>query len=65
MLFRLQVERYDPRTNKWKYMKSDLREKRSGAGVAVLNKKIYVCGGHDGGDNSLDTVECYDPEYNK
>lgn len=37
---------------------------RSSAGVAVLNNRLYVCGGRDG-SSCHRSVECYDPHTNK
>lgn len=34
-----------------------------GAGVAVLNNVIYVCGGYDGTDH-LSSVECFNTRTN-
>jgi len=31
------------------------------AGVAVIDRKIYVLGGEEGWDRYHDTIECYDP----
>jgi len=36
----------------------------SALGVAVLENKLYVCGGYDG-SSSLSSVECYDPTNNQ
>lgn len=37
---------------------------RRGAGVAVHEGLLYVCGGSDG-SQPLDSVECFDPRANK
>lgn len=37
---------------------------RSSAGIAVLNNRIYVCGGRDG-SSCHRSVECFDPHTNK
>merc|ERR1712025_1027063 len=33
-------------------------------GVAVLDNKMYVTGGHDVGGQSMSSVDCYDPDTN-
>lgn len=38
--------------------------RRSALGAAVLNGRIYVCGGYDGA-SSLRTCEVYNPEQNR
>ena len=43
------VERFDPNTNQWE-AKSPLNERRYRPGVAVVDGKIYVCGGEEGWD---------------
>ena len=55
----VQVERFDARAGKWMPVTS-LSIGRSGAGVAVVDNMIYVCGGFDGSQH-LSTVECYNP----
>ena len=60
------VEVYDPGTNTWQQL-TDMPTPRSGAKVAVVDKKIYVLGGYVGKDNllvnrkHLKVVEMYDP----
>ena len=41
--------------------------KRYGCGAAVLDGKIYVCGGREEGiaEHYLDSVEVYDPESDR
>lgn len=56
------VERYDPRKNKWEEC-AKLLERRLGAGVTVLDGHIYVVGGAD--QRPTNTVECYDPSTDK
>lgn len=41
------VEAYNAETNTW-HQVADMSERRSGAGVGVLNGLIWCCGGHDG-----------------
>ena len=52
---------YDLENDKWKILKSSMKTPRYECGAAVLNGKIYVCGGRDGNDRILRTVEVYDP----
>ena len=35
---------------------------RAGASAAIWNGKVIICGGSDGCDEILNTVECFDPE---
>ena len=49
------VERYSPVTDQW-VMVAPLLSPRSGAGAAVLDGILYVCGGFDG-HQYLNTVE--------
>ena len=58
-LGQLQVERYDPQRDCWKTLPS-LQKGRIGDGAAVLNGKIFVCGGENN-----NTVEVYDPIANR
>uniref|UniRef100_A0A672S5A5 Kelch like family member 12 n=1 Tax=Sinocyclocheilus grahami TaxID=75366 RepID=A0A672S5A5_SINGR len=51
------VERYDPHTGHWTSV-TPMANKRSGAGVALLNDHIYVVGGFDGTAH-LSSVEVY------
>ena len=53
------VEEYDPDTDTWT-MKSGMLAARHSHGSAVIDGKIYVFGGLDGGDR-LTSVEEYDP----
>ena len=43
------VERYDNKTNTWQ-LRSAMNERRYRPGVAVVDGKIYVCGGEEGWD---------------
>ena len=54
------VERFDPNTNKWE-LKSPLNERRYRPGVAVVDGKIYVCGGEEGWDRYDYFVELRSP----
>lgn len=47
---------------KWECVQS-MSHKRSGAGAAAWDGKLYVCGGTDGGV-SLSSGECYNPTKN-
>nr|7ON8_A Chain A, SAKe6AR [synthetic construct] len=61
------VECYDPETNEWSLV-APMNTRRSGVGVAVLNRLLYAVGGYDGspdGHTHLNSVECYDPETNE
>jgi kelch-like protein 2/3 len=40
-----------------------MSQRRSGAGVGVLDGRLYAIGGHDG-PAVRKSVECYDPENN-
>lgn len=53
------VESYNLATNMWTTEPSML-ERREGPGVAVLNGKIYVAGGHIGGGDATKTAEVLD-----
>jgi N-acetylneuraminic acid mutarotase len=55
------VEEYDPTTNQWA-TKASVPTTRSGLAVGVVNNKIYVIGGWNGG--AFATVEEYDPATN-
>ena len=52
------MECYHPENNAWTDM-PPMKYSRSGAGVAVLNQFIYVCGGFDG-SRQLASVERFD-----
>ena len=52
-------ESLDLDKNEWNF-KASLSSPRYQAGVAVLNRKIYVCGGWSGNGLATATVECYD-----
>jgi len=43
---------------------SPMATRRLGAGLAVVNRLLYVVGGYDG-ESRLSTVECYHPENNE
>ena len=53
------VERFDPRANRWQLCAA-MNERRYRPGVAVVDGRIYVCGGEEGWDRYHDTIECYD-----
>jgi kelch-like protein 20 len=57
------VERYDPKENKWTKVLS-MMTRRLGVAVAVLNGYLYAIGGSDG-QCPLNTVERYDPRKNQ
>lgn len=43
------VERYNPRTDEWE-VRAYMNERRYRPGAAVVEGKIYVCGGEEGWD---------------
>ncbi len=57
------MEKFDPKTGVWQRVAS-MNYRRSALGAAVLNGRIYVCGGYDG-VSSLRTCEVYNPEQNR
>lgn len=61
------VEEYDPLTNTWT-IKAPMNEQRSNFRTEIINGKIYAIGGYvikNGENNSLNSVEEYDPATNK
>ena len=46
-------------TNSWDF-KASMSAPRYQAGIAVLHKKIFVCGGWSGSGLATSSVECYD-----
>ena len=54
------MERYDIGNDSWETLNPLMKTARLGFGAAVLNGKIYVCGGHTGNE-FLKSVEVYDP----
>ena len=54
------VEILDPATGTWQEG-PQMSTARSGSGVAVLNGRLYVVGGHDGLNNFLSFVQILDP----
>ena len=42
-----------------------MRTARFQHGAAVLNEKIYVCGGYDNNHTPLESVEVYDPKLDR
>lgn len=56
------VERYDPSADTW-HCVAEMRLRRSGAGVGVLNNILYAVGGHDG-PSIRKSVEAYNEETN-
>ncbi|WP_347273385.1 S8 family serine peptidase [Candidatus Kuenenia sp.] len=54
-----ELYRYDPVTDSWTQL-SPMNTNRSFFGAAVINGKIYVCGGH-GDAGFLSSMEVYDP----
>ena len=55
------VERYDVERDRWDFLRP-MRERRSGAGISVVNNKIYVLGGWEEWDRPHDSIEVYSPE---
>ncbi|ELT91550.1 hypothetical protein CAPTEDRAFT_199582, partial [Capitella teleta] len=53
------VEHLNPHTKEWT-LRAPMNERRYRPGVAVVDGKIYVCGGEEGWDRYHDTIECYD-----
>lgn len=53
------VEELNLDTMKWDF-KTPMSGSRYQAGVAVLNKTIYICGGWTGEGLASSSVECYD-----
>lgn len=57
------VQAYDPHKECWQEL-TPMSVKRRGAGVAMLDGFLYVCGGSDGLE-ALRSVECYDPRSDR
>lgn len=56
------VECYDPETNRWVVdVIPQMKFRRSGVGVAVLQGLLFAIGGYLEGKTSTDAVECYNP----
>jgi RNA polymerase sigma factor (sigma-70 family) len=55
------VLEYDPATDTWTTKKSEMPTPRTAAGVVLVDNKIYVICGFDGGQRLFPTVEIYDP----
>ena len=55
------VEKYDPFSNTWSYVKS-MSFCRVGHVACELHGKVYVVGGEDEYGNTVQEIECYDPE---
>ena len=59
------VERYDPQKDEWE-MVANMGTKRWGAGVAVMENRLWVIGGMNGAERgALPTLEVYDPHVDK
>ena len=58
------VERYDPAKNAWEAV-APMSAARYGPAAAVVDGKLYVMGGQDGGIRLLSSVEQYDPAKNE
>lgn len=56
------VERFDPGTGSWQRMPSMLFPRRSAA-AGVAGGRLYVCGGYDASERTLDLSECFDPRH--
>jgi len=57
------VEAYDPETDTWEFVASmALRRSCITSSATVLDGKIYIFGGWDGGPRIHDLIEMYDPE---
>lgn len=61
------MEKYDPAKDQWTILDSRMNEERSNFGAAVLNGKLFVCGGSRIAlpFSPLDSVEVYDPTINR
>ena len=56
------VECYDPETDRWVVdVIPQMKYRRSGVGVAVLQGLLFAIGGYLEGKTSTDAVECYNP----
>ena len=55
------VEKYDFVEEKWVYVNSMNFDRRAHA-ACVMNGKIYVVGGKDASNETIKSIECYDPE---
>ena len=56
------MECYDPETDRWVVdVIPQMRYRRSGVGVAVLQGLLFAIGGYLEGKTSTDAVECYNP----
>lgn len=53
------VERFEPRANQWTKMAA-MKERRSDAGAAAFQDKIFICGGFNGSE-CLSSAEVYCP----
>lgn len=54
-----ECEAYDPKSDRWTSL-APTSQRRSRAGVVVLNRQIYALGGYNG-TKDLSSGECYDP----
>lgn len=59
------MERYDAVLDEWTIIDARMKKARSRFAAAVLNGKLYVCGGWDGDRGNLNSVEVYDPITNR
>ena len=58
------VEKYSIETNQWQEV-SPMQTKRSGLKLVELNGELYALGGEDEEEDSLNTIECYDPKEDR
>ncbi|MFQ5825349.1 MAG: kelch repeat-containing protein [bacterium] len=58
------VEFFDPTRNQWEEFK-DLKKKREGLAVVVLNDTLYAIGGFNEGEKFLNDIEFYDADSKK
>ena len=56
------VDVYDADQDQWKTPVTNILTYRICQGVAALDNKIYVSGGHGGDYQPMSSVDCYDPE---
>ena len=58
------MERYNLQTDSWDNVESKMIQNRCLFGAAILNRKIYVCGGRSSESprDTLNSAESYDLE---
>ena len=53
------IEQFDPMEDKWTLLSIPMTSRRGRVSAAIVQDKIYVCGGSDG-QNELNTGEVFD-----